>query len=348
MLSSHSVGIRQKDTKATTEVMADDVVSDSEAGVTDKEDKSDSEEEFREPWSGLLNQAEEETQLDDPDDPVLFKDYLNYMETTVDKADEEYSAALKNNPARFNALSDDPEFLQYMDKTARKIFVPKTWTGILVPPIHIPFRPDMPVERSLKVRTISHTKEKDVNNELHRLRNYHLTASDSPIVSALVVAAKATAPFVRLCGDYRWVNEYVLITHAWIPNVLDTLRKLQGYEYYIDCDLSNAFHQLPLNLSTSEKLTILTPLGPLRPKFLPEGVAPASAILQNTMKQIFHGIDNHMLIIFDNMVIGANSLAELKSRFAAFVERCIEKNVYLKLSKSWFAVKSVNFYQRGS
>jgi hypothetical protein len=62
------------------------------------------------------------------------------------------------------------------------------------------------------------------------------------------------------------------------------------------------------------------------------------------MKQIFHGIDDHMLIIFDNMVIGANSLAELKSRFAAFVERCIEKNVYLKLSKSWFAVTSVNFF----
>jgi hypothetical protein len=112
-----------------------------------------------------------------------------------------------------------------------------------------------------------------------RLEQYHLLPSKSPYASALVVASKATKPFVRMCGDYRWVNQYILIQHEWIPNVLDSLQKLSGFQYYIDVDLCNAFHQIRLSPQTSDILSILTPCGLMRPKFLPEGVSPASARL---------------------------------------------------------------------
>ena len=56
--------------------------------------------------------------------------------------------------------------------------------------------------------------------------------------------------------------------------------KLKGFKYFCDFDLTNVFHQFKLDEKTSELLSIMTIAGPIRPLFMPEGISPASAILQ--------------------------------------------------------------------
>jgi hypothetical protein len=65
------------------------------------------------------------------------------------------------------------------------------------------------------------------------------------------------------------------------------LCKVAGFMYFIDIDLTNAFHEIILGLRTSQNLSVATPWGLKRPKFLPEGVAPASGILQRMVTSIF-------------------------------------------------------------
>ena len=269
---------------------------------------------------------------------------MNFMEQTLQEADDAYAEQLKFNDKKYNELNNNQRFNKLMRGKAQKVYTPHNWDGINLPELHLNFHESLPDHHTVKARTIPCTMQQPVSKELKRLQKYHLLESHSPYASALVVAPKATTPYVRMCGDYRWINQYILIQHEWIPNVLENLQKLQGFQYYIDIDLTNAFHQIRIDKATSEKLSILTPDGLFRPKFLPEGVAPASAILQRHMKTIFKDFAEHTLVIFDNIVIGANSIDELLDRYEAVLDKCIEYNVVLKLSKSTFALKSVQFF----
>jgi hypothetical protein len=47
-----------------------------------------------------------------------------------------------------------------------------------------------------------------------------------------VVASKATPPYVRLCGDYVKVNEYIRKGHYPIPLIRSELDRIQDYERF--------------------------------------------------------------------------------------------------------------------
>ena len=57
---------------------------------------------------------------------------------------------------------------------------------------------------------------------------YFYVKSHSPIACPLVVAPKATAPFIRLCGDYRPINPFVSIPQERISHVQQALSKTAG------------------------------------------------------------------------------------------------------------------------
>ena len=42
--------------------------------------------------------------------------------------------------------------------------------------------------------------------------------------------------------------------------------------------MTNSFHQIPLGPISRQRLSVVTPWGQFQPRFLPEGVAPASII----------------------------------------------------------------------
>ena len=80
--------------------------------------------------------------------------------------------------------------------------------------------------------------------------------SRSPWASCLVVAAKATPPYIRFCGDYVYMNKFIDTGHYYIPHIRHELDKIINYPVYIDIDLTNAFHQIPLSDATAACTTV--------------------------------------------------------------------------------------------
>ena len=149
---------------------------------------------------------------------------------------------------------------------------------------------------------------------------------------------------MRICGDYTWLNIYITRGHYPIPNVKKELEKIAGHSLFIDLDLTNAFHQIILGEKTSAMLSVQTPWGQVQPMFLPEGVSPASAILQETVYSLFADFTDFMILIFDNMLILADNVAQGYERLKLVLSRCIERNVFLKMSKSWIGFEEVKFF----
>jgi hypothetical protein len=55
--------------------------------------------------------------------------------------------------------------------------------------------------------------------------------------------------------------------------------------------MENSFHQFPLSETASDLLSIITPWRTFRPKFMSEGVSPASGYLQMILKDVFKDFD---------------------------------------------------------
>ena len=232
-------------------------------------------------------------------------------------------------------------------KKAREVFVPawQEWTGINgVAPVELQYREEMPETSKARARPIQPSVVGATTKLWMRMLNYFYEKSVSPFASPIVIAPKATAPFWRICGDYRGLNKYVVVPQDVIPTVRREIEKTKGFSVFEDLDLANAFHQLKLAPYISERLSVATPWGLYRPNILPEGVGPASGILQKVMDEVFADYKEWMIVIFDNLLVLATDFQDLYHKLLKVIDRCHERHVILKMEKSWIGVKSATFF----
>ena len=277
-------------------------------------------------------------------EPSSFAAYLNYMETTYEVALSNYLSDISNHIGPM--LQNCQAIKEIMEsELARDVFCPKSWDGIKgVPPIDIQFRTDFPAIHKVKSRPINPRMFQNVKKELERLLLYMYEKGDSPWASPLVVAPKATDPYIRMCGDYRWLNLYIDLIQAYIPNVQKEILKASGFKYFLDFDLTNSFHQMRISHDTSLKLALQTPYGQILPKFMPEGVKIASGCLQNIMMEIFAECEEWTIVIFDNLLVLANDEEDCINKMLRILTICKNHGIILKLAKTWLGYEKVKFF----
>ncbi len=274
--------------------------------------------------------------------PVIFEDALHFMEMPYEESVLEYRSQFAEHVNCDFAKAT--KVLALLELVGVKVFVPQNWEGIKgIPPIELHWKSDPPRMKP-RPRPINPKLFDACKKEFERLCKYHLVKCDSDIASALVVAPKATTPYVRFCGDYVLINKYIMVGHFPIPHVQRSLEKIIKFKIFIDLDMVNSFHQFLLSLKDSERLSIQTPWGQYRPKFMPEGVGPASGILQAAVQEIFAEFDEWTIVLFDNFLVLAHDYDDAYNKLEMILRRCIKHNLYLKFSKSWLGVEEVNFF----
>jgi RNase H-like domain found in reverse transcriptase len=284
----------------------------------------------------------EPTAQEELDTPMTssFSGPLEYLTKPWDEVHADYLAMFEAHVSP-EMRSEVPELIAFLrSDECLEVFLPRTWSGLKkFPPVELEFLPSMPTVIRAPPRNMEAAKA-----EFERLKKYFYVESTSTVVSPLTVAPKATAPFIRFCIDLRVVNQYLKIPQRHIPHVQHELEKAARFRVYMDLDMTNSFHQILLGLTTSNNLSVKTPWGNYRPRFLPEGVGPASGILQEFVTKIFAGFEEWTIIIFDNFLILAHDLRDAFEKFKLVIERCREHGVVLKFAKSWLGFREVSFF----
>lgn len=293
------------------------------------------------PWGGKRDtEAPEEVATPDP---VQFEFAHAFLGKPREEALREYYAMFDSHIDP--TLAAATPVVELLRGKAEAVFVPDNWDGISgVPELTLNFKGDMPERHKPPTRHVNPRLFEAAEKEFTRLCGYFYEPSRSPWASPIVLAPKATKPFIRYCGDYSWLNKFMDIQHYPIPNVRHELDKIINYPYYIDIDLTNAFHQIRLAEDTRQYLSVQTPWGQFEPKFMPEGIGPGSFVLQETVRRIFADFSDWAIIIFDNVLILANDHDDAYQKLDRFIDRCIEHNVKLKFAKSWIGLTKVNFF----
>ncbi len=295
------------------------------------------------PWTQAKDlEAPEDLETDLPSS---FPDALHYMEMSHEDAVKEFHDLIQSHV--------DPQFREatnivHLLKTKGvKVFVPSNWDGINgVPDFDLQWKSNMPESMKPRARPINPKLYEHAKKEFDRLMNYFYKPSSSPIASCLVIAPKATPPYIRFCGDYVGINKYIHIGHYPIPNIQYSLEKISTYKIFVDIDMANSFHQIRLSPATSEKLSVQTPWGQVAPIFMPEGIGPASGQLQSIVSNIF--VDDEtkdwLIAIFDNLLILAHDYDDAYKKLEILLDRCIQRNVVLKFAKSWLGFDNAKFF----
>ena len=297
------------------------------------------------PWTtpadSELTPEEEETPV-----PCSFAGLTAYLSMPYDEYLQKHVYDLFETKVNPDFLSAVPELrdLLYSD-LFRDRFAPTKWTGLInVPELDIETTDDLPSSLRAKPRHVNPLLLDPFNKEMDRMTTYMYRKSYSPYSSPLVIAAKATDPYIRIVGDYTRLNPFIKKRQEVIPNVKIELEKARLAKYFIDLDFANSFHQFILSRRSSQLLSVATPRGQLEPIFAPEGASIMTSMLQTVVNEIFSIYSDWMIFIFDNVLILCSDFRDAYNKLVLVLRRAAEYNLVFKMSKCSLGYTHADFF----
>ena len=121
--------------------------------------------------------------------------------------------------------------------------------------------------------------------------------------AGMVVVPKKNGA-VRICVDFRRLNESVLRETHPLPKVDNTLAQLTGATVFSKIDANSGFWQIPLDPSSKKLTTFITPFGRYHFNRLPFGIASAPEHFQRQMETILSDQEGALCHMDDVLIFG--------------------------------------------
>ena len=109
-----------------------------------------------------------------------------------------------------------------------------------------------------------------------------IVKSNSEYASPLVVVKKGTGE-IRLCVDYRQLNNKTIKDAYPIPRIDDSLEALGGAKVFSSFDLKSAYHQIKIVKEDQFKTAFSSPWGLYEFTRMPFGLTNAPATFQRVI-----------------------------------------------------------------
>ena len=163
--------------------------------------------------------------------------------------------------------------------------------------------------------------------------------SRSPWGSAIIGVPKKDGT-IRMCVDYRQLNERTTSDLFPMPLITDVLDRLQGKTIFSTLDLKSGYWQIPIT-EESMQITAFTTLdGHYEFTRLPFGIKNAPAEFSRIMQQVLGGLP-FVEIYLDDITIHSRNFSEHLEHLEAVFTRLFEANLFLNKKKCHFAKREI-------
>ncbi|KAL7290673.1 hypothetical protein TKK_0015430 [Trichogramma kaykai] len=171
-----------------------------------------------------------------------------------------------------------------------------------------------------------------------------ITESKSPWCSCPVIVPKPDGR-IRFCIDYRKVNE-ITKKDAYLVHDMDLiLDNLRNAEFLSTIDLSQAYHQIPMDEDSKEITAfIVQGKGLFEYKRMPYGLTNAPATFQRAMDQLFGPTwAPNVFVYMDDIIIATKTFEEHTYWLRKVLRRLKDANLRVNREKSKFCRPEAKF-----
>ena len=218
--------------------------------------------------------------------------------------------------------------------------------GLLnIDPVHIELKEGCSPFAVHTARNIGFHLLPKVEDELKRMEKEEIikkieTPTDwcAPMVPIIKPSGK-----VRICTDFKQLNQNVKRPYINLPNLEDIAPKLVGATYFSTMDANSGFHQIPLAEESMPLTTFITPFGRFCYKRLPMGINIGPEVFQLQMQKVLQGLSG-CTVIMDDILVWGTTLEEHNRNLMAVKQRITESGLTLNEDKCQYGKKEVKFF----
>ncbi|KAK1627778.1 hypothetical protein QYE76_002093 [Lolium multiflorum] len=149
---------------------------------------------------------------------------------------------------------------------------------------------------------------------------------------------------IRLCTDYRKLNDVTIKNKYPLPKIEDLFDQLTGATVFSKIDLRTGYHQLKIRASDIPKTAFTTRYGLYEYNVMSFGLTNAPAYFMNLMNKIFMNfLDKFVVVFIDDILIYSKTEEEHEQHLEMVLDTLREHQLYAKFSKCEFWLKEVGF-----
>ena len=188
----------------------------------------------------------------------------------------------------------------------------------------------------------------DELKELHTqltdlLRSGYIRPSKSPYAAPVIFVKKASGE-MRLCVDFRALNEITIRNRYPLPLIDELLDKLKGAKYFSKLDLASGYFQIRVADKDVPKTAFTTRYGLFEWLVMPFGLQGAPATFMSMMNSTFHDyLDKFLAVYLDDFLIYSATFEEHLEHLRLVLQRFKEHQLFAKRAKCVFGVTQVPF-----
>ncbi|CAI7853836.1 unnamed protein product, partial [Closterium sp. NIES-53] len=181
-------------------------------------------------------------------------------------------------------------------------------------------------------------------NEKYTPSNFTATMVDGSKLQVYVLFTPKPDGSLRMCIDYRALNKQMIKNKYPIPQIDNLLDQLRGATIFSKLDLRSGYWQIRMADNSIHKTAFRTRYGSYEYLVMPFGLTNAPATFRAEMNHILRPLlDECVVVYLDDILIYSRDMKQHIEHLRRVFEILRREKFYVKLSKSEFALKKVQF-----
>ena len=167
--------------------------------------------------------------------------------------------------------------------------------------------------------------------------------SKSPFGAPILFVKKKDGT-MRMCVDYRALNEITVKNKYALPRVDELFDRLQGSRFFTKIDLRSGYHQIRIDPADVPKTAFRTRYGHFEFLVLPFGLTNAPATFMHLMNETFRAqLDDSVIVFLDDILIYSKTLEDHERHVRVVLDILRREKLYAKESKCELFQTEVEF-----
>lgn len=155
-----------------------------------------------------------------------------------------------------------------------------------------------------KLRSFPGPVSKEIEDQCRQLEEIGVIEPSNSSWSSPVVPVRKKDGSVRLCIDYRALNNVTISDKFPLPNLQDTIFGLRGARYFTKLDLVKAYYQIPVEEESKKYTAFASAKGLWQFARLPFGLKNAPSAFQREIAAVLGAVPSkNVLVYLDDILV---------------------------------------------